>query len=103
MRTGDTLDVWRLDWFRWSLGQLMALMQTLQSRQIRFHNLAKAIDPDTLAMALQLFHAETSSVQRGLHLSMNTSDRKWPNFQRIVAIPLSQCRPFGVVGWRCPW
>ena len=63
VRTRDTLDVWRLDRFSRSLGQLMALMQTLQSRQIRFLSLAKAIDPDTLAVALQLYHAQTSSVQ----------------------------------------
>lgn len=111
-RAGDTLVVWRLDRLGRSLGQLMALMQTLQSRQIGFHSLVeaidtttatgqcffqitgafaelerhlvrerthaglararrrgrrggrpKAIDPDTLALALQLSHAQTSSVQ----------------------------------------
>jgi DNA invertase Pin-like site-specific DNA recombinase len=111
-RAGDTLVVWRLDRLGRSLGQLMALMQTLQSRQIGFHSLVeaidtttatgqfffqitgafaelernlmrerthaglasarrrgrhggrpKAIDPDTLAMALQLYQAQTSSVQ----------------------------------------
>ncbi len=112
VRAGDTLVVWRLDRLGRSLGQLMALMQTLQSRQIGFHSLVeaidtttatgqfffqitgafaelernlmrertragltsarrrgrrggrpKAIDPDTLAMALQLYHAQISSVQ----------------------------------------
>lgn len=112
MRAGDMLVVWRLDRLGRSLGQLIALMQTLQSRQIGFHSLVemidtttatgqfffqitgafaelernlirertraglasarqrgrrggrpKAIDPETFAMAVQLYQAQTSSVQ----------------------------------------
>src|SRR5262245_44272126 len=112
MRPGDMLVVWRLDRLGRSLGQLMALMQTLQSRQIGFHSLVevidtttatgqfffqitgafaelernlsrertraglasarqrgrrggrpKAIDPETFTMAVQLYQAQTSSVQ----------------------------------------
>jgi DNA invertase Pin-like site-specific DNA recombinase len=112
VRAGDTLVVWRLDRLGRSLGQLSALMQTLQSRQIGFHSLVEAIDTttatgqfffpitgafaelaqnlmrermhaglasarrrgrrggrptaidsDTRAMALQLYHAQTRSVQ----------------------------------------
>ena len=112
VRAGDTLVVWRLDRLGRSLGQLMALMQTLQSRQIGFHSLVeaidtttatgqfffqitgafaelernlmrertapgwrvrasgdgveagrKAIDAETFAMAVQLYQAQTSSVQ----------------------------------------
>lgn len=47
LRAGDTLVVWRLDRLGRSLGQLMALMQTLQSRQIGFHSLVEAIDTTT--------------------------------------------------------
>ena len=47
MRVGDTLVVWRLDRLGRSLGQLMTLMQTLQSRQIEFHSLVEAIDTTT--------------------------------------------------------
>jgi DNA invertase Pin-like site-specific DNA recombinase len=112
LRAGDMLVVWRLDRLGRSLGQLMALMQTLQSRQIGFHSLIevidtttatgqfffqvtgafaelernlirertraglasarqrgrrggrpKAIDPETFTMAMQLYQAQTSSVQ----------------------------------------
>jgi DNA invertase Pin-like site-specific DNA recombinase len=112
MRAGDMLVVWRLDRLGRSLGQLIALMQTLQSQQIGFHSLVegidtttatgqfffqitgafaelernlirertraglasarqrgrrggrpKAIDPETFAMAVQLYQAQTSSVQ----------------------------------------
>lgn len=112
LHAGDTLVVWRLDRLGRSLGQLMALMQTLQSRQIGFHSLVeaidtttatgqfffqitgafaelernlirertraglasarqrgrcggrpKAIDAETFAMAVQLYQAQTSSVQ----------------------------------------
>lgn len=111
-RAGDTLVGWRLDRLGRSLGPLMALMQTLHSRQIGFQSLVeaidttpatgqfffqstrafaelernlmrerthaglasarwrgrrggrpKAIDPDTLALAFQLYQAQTSSVQ----------------------------------------
>jgi DNA invertase Pin-like site-specific DNA recombinase len=47
VRAGDTLVVWRLDRLGRSLGQLMALMQTLQSRQIGCHSLVEAIDTTT--------------------------------------------------------
>ena len=47
MRAGDMLVVWRLDRLGRSLGQLIALMQTLQSRQIGFHNLVEMIDTTT--------------------------------------------------------
>ena len=112
LRPGDVLVVWRLDRLGRSLGQLMALMQTLQRRQVGFHSLVeaidtttaigqcffqitgafaelernlmrertraglasarrrgrcggrpKAIDAETFAMAVQLYHAETTSVQ----------------------------------------
>jgi DNA invertase Pin-like site-specific DNA recombinase len=112
MRAGDMLVVWRLDRLGRSLGQLIVLMQTLQSRQVGFHSLVevidtttatgqfffqitgafaelernlirertraglasarqqgrrggrpKAIDPETFAMAVQLYQAQTSSVQ----------------------------------------
>jgi DNA invertase Pin-like site-specific DNA recombinase len=112
LRPGDTLVVGRLDRLGRSLGPLMALMQTLQSRQVGFHSLVeaidtttatgqfffqitgafaelernllrertcaglasarrrgrcggrpKAIDAETLAMAVQLYHAQTTSVQ----------------------------------------
>jgi DNA invertase Pin-like site-specific DNA recombinase len=112
LRPGDILVVWRLDRLGRSLGQLMALMQTLQSRQVGFHSLVeaidtttaigqfffqitgafaelernlmrertraglasarrrgrcggrpRAIDTETFAMAVQLYHAETTSVQ----------------------------------------
>lgn len=112
LRPGDILVVWRLDRLGRSLGQLMTLMQTLQSRQVGFHSLVeaidtttaigqfffqitgafaelernlmrertraglasarrrgrcggrpKAIDAETFAMAVQLYHAETTSVQ----------------------------------------
>ena len=43
---GYTL-VWRLDRLGRSLGQLMAFMQTLQSRQIGFQSLVEAIDTTT--------------------------------------------------------
>ncbi len=112
MRAGDTLVVWRLDRLGRSLGQLIALVNTLHARDIGFHSLdeaidtttptgqfffhvtgafaelernlvrertkaglasarrrgrkggrRKAIDPNTFAMALQLYEAQTSSVQ----------------------------------------
>jgi len=112
LRPGDMLVVWRLDRLGRSLGQLMMLRQTLQSRQIGFDSLVegidtttatgqfffqitgafaelernlirertraglasarqrgrrggrpKAIDPETFAMAVQLYQAQTSSVQ----------------------------------------
>jgi DNA invertase Pin-like site-specific DNA recombinase len=47
LRAGDTLVVWRLDRLGRLLGQLMVLMQTLQSRQIGFHSLVEAIDTTT--------------------------------------------------------
>ena len=40
--------VWRLDRLGRSLGQLMALMQTLQSREVGFHSLVEAIDTVTV-------------------------------------------------------
>jgi DNA invertase Pin-like site-specific DNA recombinase len=112
VRPGDTLVVWRLDRLGRSLGQLIALMNTLHERSIGFQSLVeaidtttptgqfffqvtgafaelernlmrertkaglasarrrgrkggrrKAIDPKTFAMALQLYEAQTSSVQ----------------------------------------
>lgn len=47
MRAGDTLVVWRLDRLGRSLGQLIAFMQNLQSRQIGFQSLVEAIDTTT--------------------------------------------------------
>ena len=47
LRPGDILVVWRLDRLGRSLGQLMALMQTLQSRQVGFQSLVEAIDTTT--------------------------------------------------------
>jgi len=47
LRASDMLVVWRLDRLGRSLGQLMALMQTLQSRQIGFHSLIEVIDTTT--------------------------------------------------------
>jgi DNA invertase Pin-like site-specific DNA recombinase len=47
LRAGDTLVVWRLDRLGRSLGQLMALMQVLQSRQVGFHSLVEGIDTTT--------------------------------------------------------
>jgi hypothetical protein len=47
LRAGDTLVVWRLDRLGRSLGQLMALMQVLQSRQVGFQSLVEAIDTTT--------------------------------------------------------
>jgi DNA invertase Pin-like site-specific DNA recombinase len=112
LRPGDTLVVWRLDRPGRSLGQLIALMNSLHERGIGFQSLVeaidtttptgqfffqvtgafaelernlmrertkaglasarrrgrkggrrKAIDPKTFAMALQLYEAQTSSVQ----------------------------------------
>jgi DNA invertase Pin-like site-specific DNA recombinase len=112
MRADDTLVVWRLDRLGRSLGQLIALVNTLHARDIGFHSLVeaidtttptgqfffhvtgafaelernlvrertraglasarrrgrkggrhKAIDPNTFAMVLQLYEAQTSSVQ----------------------------------------
>ena len=48
LRPGDILVVWRLDRLGRSLGQLMALMQTLQSREVGFHSLVEAIDTTTV-------------------------------------------------------
>lgn len=48
LRPGDILVVWRLDRLGRSLGQLMALMQTLQSREIGFQSLVEAIDTTTV-------------------------------------------------------
>ena len=42
------LVVWRLDRLGRSLGQLMALMQTLQSREVGFQSLVEAIDTTTV-------------------------------------------------------
>jgi hypothetical protein len=47
VRAGDTLVVWRLDRLGRSLGPLITLMQTLQSRQIGFQSLVEAIDTTT--------------------------------------------------------
>jgi DNA invertase Pin-like site-specific DNA recombinase len=47
LRAGDTLVVWRLDRLGWSLGQLMALMQGLQSLQVGFQSLVEGIDTTT--------------------------------------------------------
>jgi DNA invertase Pin-like site-specific DNA recombinase len=46
-RAGDTMVVWRLDRLGRSLGQLLALMTTLQGRQIGFQSLVEAIDTTT--------------------------------------------------------
>ena len=48
LRPGDMLVVWRLDRLGRSLGQLMALMQTLQSREVGFQSLVEAIDTTTV-------------------------------------------------------
>ena len=47
MRAGDMFVVWRLDRLGRSLGQLIALMQTLQSRQIGFHSLVEPTFKDS--------------------------------------------------------
>jgi DNA invertase Pin-like site-specific DNA recombinase len=139
-RGGDTLVVWRLDRLGRSLGQLVALMNSLQSRQIGFQSVVeaidtttaigqcffqitgafaelernlirertlaglasarrrgrwggrpRAIDPETFAMALQLYHAQTSSVQ-SICMRLGIARR---TFYRYVATQRAQQRPEG--------
>ena len=47
LRAGDTLTVWKLDRLGRSLADLIAMLDELKARGIRFHSLTEAIDTDT--------------------------------------------------------
>ena len=96
LRAGDTLVVWRLDRLGRSLRDLIAMLDDLRARRVKFHSLTEAIDTATPTgramwkMIGVLAELEKSLISERTRAGVKAAQRRGVKFGRKVKLTPEQ-------------